>query len=347
MLVLLISLAPAHAASLSLVQVPSIVWKAERYFVHDAEITTGPRGSDVEIPWTFFRKAALLLFGVSLVVGFGSTALYMGHRLPMEAWRIIFILVLVVLTITSTILIPGVLLPNITSPHPEFLTDDLEDEWRDLRQRTVSRPHLLMLGGVISALVYVWCVFYYGKLTNAIWFGWMPVGVAAMGLALLLFAFARRTDWYHNRFYRTPTWVMLIAFAGFAIAQFLGIYMTEQVIPPQRGQMLTSAEDDVDYGYVGTRAYYFTRQYLSIGPAPEISMPDCEGDECAYVFLVILFVLLTVVLVVGAALIPHMWVLSCLVLLTLIALLALHEVRRDRSLQERYGGAIRSSGPES
>jgi hypothetical protein len=32
-----------------------------------------------------------------------------------------------------------------------------------------------------------------------------------------------------------------------------------------------------------------------------------------------------------------MWVLSCLVLLTLIALLALHEIRRDRSLQERYG----------
>ena len=42
--------------------------------------------------------------------------------------------------------------------------------------------------------VYVWCVFYYGKPTNALWFGWMPVGVAAIGLSLLLFAFARRTD---------------------------------------------------------------------------------------------------------------------------------------------------------
>jgi hypothetical protein len=40
--------------------------------------------------------------------------------------------------------------------------------------------------------------------------------------------------------------------------------------------------------------------------------------------------------VAGAALIPHMWVLSCLVLLTLIALLTLHEVRRDRSLQQHY-----------
>jgi hypothetical protein len=41
-------------------------------------------------------------------------------------------------------------------------------------------------------------------------------------------------------------------------------------------------------------------------------------------------------LVAGAALIPHMWVLSCLVLLTLIALLALHDVRRNRNLRQQY-----------
>jgi hypothetical protein len=317
------------------------------FFRYGVENTTGPGGHVVEIPWAFFRKAALVLFGLSLLVGFGSTALYMGHRLPIETWRIIFVIAVVILTITSTILIPGILLANTTSPHPEFLTDDLEDEWEEIQQRTVSRPHLLMVGGAIAGLVYLWCIFYFGKVTNAVWFGWMPVGVAAMGLALLLFAFARRTDWYHNRFYRTPTWVMLIAFAGFATAQFLGIYMTEQVAPPQTGQMLTAAEDEVDYGYVGSRAYYITRQYLDIGPVPHITFPDCDEDACAYVFLVILFVLLTAVLVVGAALIPHMWVLSCLVLLTLIALLALHEVRRDRGLREQYGRAIRSTGPES
>jgi MFS family permease len=228
----------------------------------------------------------------------------MGHGLPVEIWRIFFVLALVVLTITSTILIPGVLLPSITSPHPEFLTDDLVDEWRELRQRTVSRPHLLLLGGVLSALVYLWCLFYYGKMTNAIWFGWMPVGVAGMVLALVLIAFARRTDWYHNRFYRTPTWVIVVAFTGFAAALFLGIFMTEQDAPSQSGGMRTAAEEGVDYGYVGSRAYYITRQYLDIGPVPEVVFPDCDGDECAYVFLVTLFVLLTVVLVVGAALIP-------------------------------------------
>jgi hypothetical protein len=221
-------------------------------------------------------------------------------------------------------------------PHAEFLTDDLEDEWKELRQRTISRPHILLLGGAISALVYVWCVFYYGKPTTAFWFGWMPVGVAAIGLSLLLFAFVRRTDWYNNRFYRTSTWVMLIAFAGFALALILGIFMTEQDAPSESGRLLV-AETDVDYGYVGSRAYYITRQYLDIGPTPQIMFPDCDDDACAYMFLAILFIFLTAVLVVGAALIPHMWVLSCLVLLTLIALLVLHEIRRDRSLQERYG----------
>jgi hypothetical protein len=153
----------------------------------------------VEIPWSFFRKAALVLFGISLLAGLASTALFMGHRLPGETWRIVFILALVVLTITSTILIPGVLLPNITSPHPEFLTDDLQDEWRELQ---------------------------HGILTNAMWFGWIPVGVAAIGMDLLLFVFTQRTDWYNNRFYQTPTWIMLTAFAGFAAALFLGIHLT-------------------------------------------------------------------------------------------------------------------------
>jgi hypothetical protein len=293
----------------------------------------------VEIPWAFFRKAALVLFGISLLAGLASTALFMGHRVPVETWRIVFMLALAALIITSAILIPGVLLPNSTSPHPEFLTDDLHDEWRDLQQRTISRPHIILLGASISALIYVWCIFYYGKLTNAIWFGWMPVGVAAIGLALLLFAFARRTDWFNNRLYRTPTWVMLTAFAGFAAALLLGIYMTEQVPPAPSGQ-LPAAEVNVDYGYVGSRAYYITRQYLNVGPTPEITVPDCDDDACAYVFLVIVFILLTTVLVVGAALIPHMWVLSCLVLLTLIALLALHDVRRDRNLRQQYGGVV-------
>jgi pimeloyl-ACP methyl ester carboxylesterase len=57
-----------------------------------------------------------------------------GLRLPLETWGIVFILALVVLTITSSVLVPGVLLPGITSLHPEFLTDDLEDEWEYLRQ---------------------------------------------------------------------------------------------------------------------------------------------------------------------------------------------------------------------
>jgi len=289
----------------------------------------------VEIPWGIFRKAALWLFGISLLAGFGSTALFMGHRLPVETWRILFILGLVVLTVTSTVLIPGLLLPNITSPHPEFLTDDLKDEWNELRQRTISRPHIFLLGGGISSLAYLWCVFYYGKLTNAIWFGWMPVGVAAIALSLVLFAFVRRTGWYNNRFFQTPTWVMLVAFAGFAAALFLGIFMTEQVPPAQNGQLLT-AEENLDYGYVGSRAYYITRQYLNFGPVPDITFPDCDDDACAYVFLAVLFVVLTTILVAGAALIPHMWVLSCLVLLTLIALLTLHEVRRDRSLEKHY-----------
>lgn len=287
----------------------------------------------MEIPWALFRKAALALFVVALLTGLAATALFMGQRLSLETWRILFVLAIILLTVTSAALLPGVLLPDRRNPHPEFLSDDLADEWRDLRERRIERPHILLLGMALATLVYIWNLFYYGKLTNAVWFGWLPVGVVAIFLALLLFAFARRTDWYNNRAYRTPGGVVFIAFAGFIAAQFLGIIMTEQVVEPAPAQALSAPQ--VDYSYAGTRAYRITRGYLQFGPVPDIEIPDCDGDACGYLFLFIIFLVLTIILVAGAALIPHMWVLSCLVLLTFIALLALHEVRRDRPLPRR------------
>jgi hypothetical protein len=289
----------------------------------------------VTLPWTLFRKGALVLFGSALLLGFGASALFMGHRLPVESWRVLFVLALVVLTICSAVVIPGVLLPNIRSPHPEFLSDDLQDEWHDLRERRLGRPHLLMLGAALAGLIYLWCIFYYGKMSNAFWFGWLPVGVAAILLALLLFAFVRRTPWYNDRYFRTPNRVIVIAFTGYALAQFLGISMTERPAPALGDPAPVVA--NIDYGYVGTRAYTITNRYLEFGLAPDVTIPDCDDDACGYLFLVILFLLLTFILVAGAALIPHMWVLSCLVLLTLIALLVLHDVRRDRNVQVRYG----------
>ena len=295
----------------------------------------------MEIPWTFFRKAALVLFGISLLAGFGSTALFMGHRLPVETWRIIFILALVLLTITSTVLIPGLLLPNITSPHPEFLSDDLQDEWtRTAAAHDLPAAHPPLGRGDLGpglSLVHLLL-----RKADQCVLVRLDAGRRRRHRSLPPVVCLRAKDRLVQQpvFTETPTWVMLVAFAGFAAALFLGIFMTEQVPPAQNDQSLT-AEQNVDYGYVGSRAYYITRQYLNFGPTPEITFPDCDDDACAYVFLAMLFVLLTAILVAGAALIPHMWVLSCLVLLTLIALLALHEIRRDRSLRgalpERHG----------
>jgi hypothetical protein len=270
-----------------------------------------------------------VLFAVALFTGLATTALFMGHRMSLETWRVLFVLALVVLTVTSAMLLPGVLLPNIQSPHPEFLSADLVDEWQEMRARRIRRPHVLIAGAVLATLIYLWFLFYYGKVINAVWFGWLPVGVAAILVSLLVIAFARRTPWYHDRYFRTPNLVIAIAFGGFALAQVLGITMTEQPSNPSPGQGIVS---NFDYQYAGTRAYRLTRGYLEFGPVPDIEIPDCDDDSCGYLFLAILFVILTLILVAGAALIPHMWVLSGLVMLTFIALLVLHEVRRDRNV---------------
>ncbi|MFN8589824.1 MAG: hypothetical protein U0031_00090 [Thermomicrobiales bacterium] len=282
--------------------------------------------------WPRFKKLTLALFGIALLVGVASTALVMGHQLSLESWRILFILAVIVLVVTSTVLVPGVLLPALYSPHPEFLSEDLADEWTELRQRRISRPHVVVAGGVIAAFVYLWCLFYYGKVTNAFWFGWFPVGAVAIGLALLLFYVGRQTSWYVDRFYRTPTWVLLLAFVGYGAAIALGISMTEVVVVSPEGQRQGIGGDEIDYSYIGTRGYSITRNLLPNGvDVSGLDAPDCDDDSCGYIFLAILVIVLVLILVAGAALIPHMWVVSGLVLLTLIALLALHDLHRDRS----------------
>lgn len=285
-----------------------------------------------EARWPWLRTFTLALFGVALLVGVASTALVMGHRLPVETWRILFVLALIVLIVTSTVLVPGVLLPALYSPHPEFLSEDLADEWGELRERRFSRPHVIVAGGVIAAFVYLWCLFYYGKVTNALWFGWLPVGVVAIGLSLLLFYVGRQTSWYADRFYRTPTWLLLLAFVGFGAAIALGISMTEVVVSTPEVQRQGITSGDVDYTYIGTRGYYLMRDLMpSGGDISGLDAPDCDDDSCGYLFLAILVIVLVLILVAGAALIPHMWVVSGLVLLTLIVLLALHDLHRDRS----------------
>ena len=38
-----------------------------------------------------FSGAALMLSGISLLTGFASSALFLGYRLPVETWRLIFV----------------------------------------------------------------------------------------------------------------------------------------------------------------------------------------------------------------------------------------------------------------
>src|SRR5262249_44785768 len=102
--------------------------------------------SSVVLPWPLFKKSASILFLAALLLGFGATALAMGRHMPRGTWQVLFVLWLIVLVITSTILVPGVLLPNVRSPHPEFLTHVLTDEWQDLQHHTIAPPHILMAG---------------------------------------------------------------------------------------------------------------------------------------------------------------------------------------------------------
>ena len=61
----------------------------------------------------------------------------------------------------------------------------------------------------------------------------------------------------------------------------------------------------------------------------DLDIPDCDGDACA-VLLVIGLIILTFVLVIGSAMIPHFWLLSGSILLGIMVLIAIHDLRIRR-----------------
>ena len=62
----------------------------------------------------------------------------------------------------------------------------------------------------------------------------------------------------------------------------------------------------------------------------QLELPSCHDDICG-VLLVIALIVLTFVLVIGSALIPHFWLLSGSILISIMALIAIHDLRIRRA----------------
>jgi len=227
--------------------------------------------------------------------------------------------------ITGSILEFSQLLDRLVNPVLDEVHRDLEDDIRDLKERRITNTNLMVIIVGIAALTFSFFVFRFHKL-EAMW-GPIPVVVPTIVGMLAWAWFIPRTRWFQNQRIYTPMWVFAIPALGFIFTLVVGLAKTENmrviVAPPQQSINYTYNT----YQYTGS----FFREAAGVGEwGVQLELPSCDDDICG-VLLVIALIVLTFVLVIGSALIPHFWLLSGSILISIMALIAIHDLRIRRA----------------
>jgi peptidoglycan/LPS O-acetylase OafA/YrhL len=217
----------------------------------------------------------------------------------------------------------------------------LADEVEDLGAGKLTVPWLMFFTTLAVCIVFGLMVLRFHKL-ESMW-GPLPVAVAAMVAMIMTALIVALSKWFKNPSFHIPFAVYLIPVAGIILATYLGVSNTEDV-----GQLdFRYQNSGYHYVYAGRPMYIFGSGSSSSGST---STPQCKGKGCGMAFLVVALVVLTIVLVVGSATIPHFWLVSGGIFLTLMCMLTVRELiinprRRDANVTDetKAGSLIESA----
>jgi hypothetical protein len=212
-------------------------------------------------------------------------------------------------------------LNRLVKPVVDKFREDIEDDIQDIKQRHITPTQLMVVAFGLLSLVFAYLVLRFHKF-EATW-GQIPVVVPTILVIVIGTWIVVRTEWFQDKIHRTPVNVFLIPVAGILLSMFLGISFTEDV------RHLRSAQKATEYNTYQPPAlswiYIFEdASYLFDSGIP---LPDCSDEGCAAVFLLIALVVITLVLVLGSAFIPHFWLFSGCIFEAIIAIIVIHEIR--------------------
>jgi hypothetical protein len=274
-------------------------------------------------------KRKVLAFGA--VVG-AAVVVAAAFAFPLSL-NLRFLLVLAAALLSTTglaLYFPTVLEKVTLPPEAERIVDtllvEIQDDIEDIKQRTLTPTHLMVLLTALLSAGFIGLVFHYAKL-GAKW-GPIPVLIPTAAAVYAAAFRMRKSTWFRDRHFRTPLWVFLIPLAGILISTWLGIYMTE---PLEYGgstaheRAAAAQPQGDDYGYTGTRARFYWLDLFPDGAWLDIG--SCDGDACIILILAVVLIIVAVILIVGSAAIPHFWVLAGFTLLTCMGMIALRELR--------------------
>jgi phosphatidylserine synthase len=221
---------------------------------------------------------------------------------------------------------------------PESMRDDIDD----IVNGRPTGTQFAVVTTLVSLAAVVYLIFAYDKWFSA-WGIFNVVVVAVVASAFSCFMITQ-TEWFQDQDFHTPLRIFLVLTVAFVLCAWVGIFMTEPMefggqtayqsatgTPVQEQNTTTAVSSQKkEYDFTHTRAhvYFFNTggSTTSTSSGSSISAPKCSGKGCDG-YALLLVILLAFVLIICSALIPHFWVLACILLLSIMFTFALHELR--------------------
>jgi hypothetical protein len=220
------------------------------------------------------------------------------------------------------------LLDKLANPVADEIYKDIEDDIQDLKQHRITATIWMIVLTGIAALVFFFFVFRFHKV-EATW-GPIPVVLPTFVGMIVLVWFIPRTPWFQDQTDYTPIWVFLIPTAGLIISLMVGIQRTENL-----SLLRASRQAPVEYNSYPYGGLFLQLLAEASDVGSGLGLSNCDGDECGVLFLLIALVILTLILVIGSAFIPHFWVFSGSIMLSIMAVIAIHNLLIRRSIGDK------------
>ena len=265
------------------------------------------------------------ILSIGLIVLGVSTGLLVTLAYSMSGGKISialpFLAAAIICISVGSLLVFSRLLDRLVNPLLDELQQDIADDIQDIKQRRFTPTAWMILITSVGVLIFSFFVFRLHKL-EAMW-GAIPVAVPTLVAMAALAWFIPRTRWFRDFGQTTPVGIFIVPTVGLIFTLLVGITRTENLTVLQ-----ATRQEVIEYN---TPPAISLQQAVGIGELGlYLNIPSCDGEECL-VFLVIALVVLTFILVIGSAFIPHFWLFSGSILLGIMVLIAIHDLRVRRS----------------
>lgn len=174
----------------------------------------------------------------------------------------------------------------------------------------------------IMIAIFLLCVVSFNK-WGAYWFG-INIFVWAIILGIILYLVLGKFSFFSCPYNSVKQWLILVLAIAFILSIFLGIYFTEP-IQPENSSINKNYNTNSGYDYHQSRSGIWWYSFYSGGNIDGFNLSTENNSDDGEAILYLFIIILVIILVIGSAFIPHFWILSLILIITVMIRLTVRE----------------------